>query len=249
MRTKRNWKILLVFCALSQALFWTALLCGFTNTIDTATPLGTDPPSVIDDRIRQAKAGWQERLDVDHYFPLTSTQVSDSNAGEHRYVHFHGPNTTPAAIAANEARLYTKDVGGIAELHWIDENEDEAQLTSGGATAIGHLLSAHTSDANLAASDLTGNYTHTNTGASAVVTLSLVAGAANYKGTFVVTDTDGLRINPNGSETFVDFTQSSAAGKYISSSTVGSSVTILWNNASTGQWQIKDQVGIWDIED
>ncbi len=55
----------------------------FTNTIDTATPLGTDAPSVIDNRIREAKAGWQERLNVEHVFDLTGTQVSAADTGQH----------------------------------------------------------------------------------------------------------------------------------------------------------------------
>ena len=55
----------------------------FTNTIDTATPVGTDAPSVIDNRIRESKAGWQERLNVEHVFDLTGTQVSAADTGEH----------------------------------------------------------------------------------------------------------------------------------------------------------------------
>ncbi len=105
----------------------------FSSTIDTATPLGTDAPSVIDNRIREAKAGWQERLNVDHFFDLTGTQVSDADTGEHRKVLFHAPISSPGTVAENHGQLFIKDVNSKAELHWIDEDEQEIQLTSAGS--------------------------------------------------------------------------------------------------------------------
>ena len=56
------------------------LTAGWTYTWDTTTPAGTDAPSVIDNRIREVKQGVQEMLNIDHYFPLTGTQVSDADA-------------------------------------------------------------------------------------------------------------------------------------------------------------------------
>ena len=116
-------------------------LYGFTYTIDTATPVGTDAPSVIDDRIRQAKAGWQERMNVDHVFALTGTEVSAANTGQHRQVEFDSPITKPTS-ATNKSWLYAKDVTAKAELHWEDEDGDEIQFTSGGVFNIGLLTSA-----------------------------------------------------------------------------------------------------------
>lgn len=225
-----------------------AFATTFSSTYDTATPAGSDDPAEADDRMREIKAAIQERENVDHYWPLTGTEVSNTDAGEHRKVLFHAPISTPSAIAANHGQLYLKDVSSIAELHFMDESENEIQLTSGGVSALGHILTAKATSDTLTIANMTGNQTFTNTGASAVVTLTLPAGAVNYKVLFIVTDTDGLRIDPDGTENFVDFTQSSSGGKYISSSTVGSSITIAWNNAASGEWQITEIIGIWDIE-
>jgi len=60
-----------------------AFATSFTYTYDVATPVGTDAPSVIDDRIREVKAALQERLNVEHVFDLTGTEVSHANSGKH----------------------------------------------------------------------------------------------------------------------------------------------------------------------
>ncbi len=242
-------KLLIILTLVFGFCIGVAYATTFSDTYDTATPAGSDDPAEADDRMREIKSAVQERENVDHYWPLTGTEVSDADSGKHRFISFQAPNSTPSSIDENEARLYTKDVDSIAELHFMDESENEVQLTSGGISAIGHLLTAKTEDYAITAGDLLGNQSFTNTGATAVVTITLTAGAVNNQVSFIVTDTDGLRIDPNGSENFVDFTQSSTADKYISSSTVGSSITITWNNATSGEWQITDQVGIWDIED
>lgn len=56
---------------------------AFTYTYDTNTPAGSDSPSVIDDRIREVKDALQERLNVEHVFDLTGSQVSGANTGKH----------------------------------------------------------------------------------------------------------------------------------------------------------------------
>ena len=133
---------------------------AFTNSIDTATPAGTDAPSVIDNRIREAKAGWQERLNVDHYMPLTGTQVSDNDAGEHRQVTFHEPISTPSA-SADHGYLYLKDVDSVVELFWIDESGNELQLTTGGVLNVtgADLLGKLANDTYLTAVDNAGTGT------------------------------------------------------------------------------------------
>lgn len=105
-------------------------------TFDTATPVGGDVPAVVDDRIREVKAAVQERENVDHYWPLSGTQVSDANAGKHRRVLFYGPLAAEPSVAAGEACLYTYDVGGVPELLWKDDEGNVIQLTSGGALNI-----------------------------------------------------------------------------------------------------------------
>lgn len=61
-----------------------ALIFAFTSTYDTATPTGQDDPREADDRMREIKEATRERLDVEHYFPLTGTEVSDANVGKHK---------------------------------------------------------------------------------------------------------------------------------------------------------------------
>lgn len=133
---------------------------GWTYTIDTSTPAGTDSPAVIDDRIREAKAGWQERLNVDHYFALTGTQVSDSAVGQHRQVEYYGPISTPTN-ATNKGWTYTKDVSAKAELHWLDEDGNEKQLTSAGSLnlASAEIVGVLSNDTYFTAVDAAGTGT------------------------------------------------------------------------------------------
>jgi len=56
---------------------------AWTYTFDTDTPVGTDAPSVIDDRIRELKDALQERLAVEHVFAKTDSEVSGANTGKH----------------------------------------------------------------------------------------------------------------------------------------------------------------------
>jgi len=108
------------------------LLGAWSSTYDTSTPAGSDPPAVIDDRIREVKAGVQERENVDHYWPLTGTQVSDTDAGKHRRVLFYGPVGTYPTLETDEGFLGTMTVGGVSELCWKDENGNTKQLTNAG---------------------------------------------------------------------------------------------------------------------
>lgn len=117
-----------VFCITTCIMVWMFVLGGWTYTYDTDTPLGSDAPSVIDDRIREVKDSIQERMNIDHYWPLTGSEVSDADAGKHRQVTYRESRDTPTTIDANEGMTYLKD----DELHWIDEDENELQLTSAG---------------------------------------------------------------------------------------------------------------------
>lgn len=107
----------------------------FNDTFDTATPAGTDSPTEADDRMREIKAAVQERENVDHYWPLDGTEVSDADAGEHRKVLFHEPIDATPTVAESHGDLRIKDVSGKAELHWTDEDENEVQLTDAGEIA------------------------------------------------------------------------------------------------------------------
>jgi len=129
----------------------------FSSTYDTATPLGTDDPREADDRMREIKAAVQERENVDHYWPLTGTEVSDADTGEHRKVLFHAPITSPATIAESHGLFFIKDVAGKAELHWLDEDENEIQLTSVGKLFSSGDLTVTTNQIVGGTLDVTGN--------------------------------------------------------------------------------------------
>lgn len=134
-------------------LMWAVMVCGWTYTFDTATPLGSDAPSVLDDADRETKAATQERMNVCGYWPLTGTQVSDADAGKFRYLIFREPNSI-VSVDADEYILSTKDVNSIAELHGTDENEAEVQITSdgylyGNSLKDESVLTAAIADANV----------------------------------------------------------------------------------------------------
>jgi len=102
---------------------------AWTYTYDTATPAGTDSPTQGDDRIREVKAALQERLNADHYMPLTGTAVSDTDAGKHRQVTFVAPISTPTPDT-DEGILYTKTIATKSELCFAGEDGAEKQLTT-----------------------------------------------------------------------------------------------------------------------
>lgn len=120
-----------------KSLLSTTIATVFSSTYDTATPAGSDSPTQADDRMREIKAAIQERENVDHNWPLTGTEVSDADAGEHRKVLFHAPIAATPTVAANHGDLRIADVDGKAELHWTDEDEQEIQLTQVGQVCLG----------------------------------------------------------------------------------------------------------------
>jgi len=104
---------------------------GWAYTYNITTPESSAAISTGDDRIREVKGAIQERENVDHYWPLASSAVSDLDAGKHRQITFQSPIATPTP-QADEGLLYTKTVSDKSELVFIDEDGDEIQLTSGG---------------------------------------------------------------------------------------------------------------------
>lgn len=123
-------------CTLFAGLCAVIYATTFSDTYDTATPLGSDAPSVIDDRIREVKAAVQERANVDHYWPLTGTQVSDADSGEHRKITFNAPLGADPTNVADKGFVYMKDVSGVVELFWEDESGNVLQLSTGGKLSI-----------------------------------------------------------------------------------------------------------------
>ena len=109
----------------------------FNDTFDKATPTGSDDPAEADDRMREIKGAVQERENVDHYWPLTGTEVSDTDAGEHRKVTLRVASA-PTAVA-DKGIVYAKDVSAKAELFYRDEDGNEIQITTGGVLNVSTL--------------------------------------------------------------------------------------------------------------
>jgi len=108
-------------------------MCAWTYTLDTDELDGsTQPVSAIDDAIRNDKKAWQERLNTDHMFELTGTQISDTDAGKHRKVTFYGVLGAKPTLEAGEGALYLKTVDGVSELFFEDSDGTEIQVTIGG---------------------------------------------------------------------------------------------------------------------
>ena len=169
------------------------LSVAWTYTYDTDTPLGTDAPSVIDDEIREVKDSIQERENVDHYWSKTGSEVSDSDTGKHRQVTFRAPlSSDPSSIDEDEGRLYTKDVSSKAELHWIDEDENVQQITSGGSL-------------NIISSDLVGTLSNDTY-------FTTVNNAGDGTVNLIKADTNDVAVLPDNSQTATSSAPTSTTG-------------------------------------
>jgi len=111
---------------------WLPWIFAFVYSFDTATPLGSDKVSTLDDKIREVKAAVQERENVDHYWPLTGTQVSDASVGKHRKTQFYGVLAVKPTLLTGECAIYSKTVSGISELFFEDSGGTEKQLSTNG---------------------------------------------------------------------------------------------------------------------
>lgn len=107
---------------------------ALTNTLDTSTPADDSvahPPSQGATRIRELKDAFVERFVQDHYCPASGTTYDNDDCGFHEKVTLRVQ--TVITEKADAGILYSKDVGGKAELHYKDEDGNEIQLTSAGA--------------------------------------------------------------------------------------------------------------------
>ena len=76
-------------------------------------------------RIRDFKLDFRERMEQDHVMDETDDD------GYHKWVTLEEQASDPANLA-NKGRLYTKDVGGITEVFYIDSAGTLFQLTDNG---------------------------------------------------------------------------------------------------------------------
>jgi len=106
---------------------------AFTNTYDVSTPANASTPSGGAAAIRLLKAALQERLNPDHYFEKSGDTVDDdTKVGYHRKATLMKLDADPTAVT-DMGILYTKDVAGVPELFFLDENGvSPIQITSGG---------------------------------------------------------------------------------------------------------------------
>lgn len=120
------------------------LLLGYTNNWVESTPTDATVANQIDDFNRKVRVDVAERLET----YIGGFNAGDSNAGFYNVL-FIEKASTPSTPAAAKGMLYGMAVGGKCELHWIDEDGDEKQITSGGVLKI----SAGDFDANSIDSD------------------------------------------------------------------------------------------------
>jgi hypothetical protein len=104
-----------------------------TAAWDESKPAGTRDINLGDDDIREMKGQERERQDVDHQRPQSEAGIK--NIGAHKIIHLLVQ--TVIASLADAGCLYTKDVNGKAELHFMDEDTNEIALTTAGKLKLG----------------------------------------------------------------------------------------------------------------
>lgn len=124
-----------------------------------------------------------------------------------------------------------------------------------GSTGIGALLSSTLVEANTAGSGapnvLAANESGkvlTNEGSTAENYHTLPSAVAGYQFTFVVQDSDGIRITAAGGDTIqpIAGTAASAAGGFIRCATLGAFITLVAINAT--EWVAIGSAGVWTID-
>lgn len=183
------------------------------TSIDKSYPAGTDVPTIIDNDLRNLKAGLQERLDRDHDFTLTGNLINvgvnglDGDVGKHRQVTFVKAISTPTPVAG-QAILYTKTVTGKPELHWCDSDGDEKQLTALDTNGLPYIYNTMNDIAYALEDIVTG-------GADGILTVTNTGLTVGYGSSrpFLYIPDDGIYENmiKDGEVTFAKLTLTSSA--------------------------------------
>lgn len=139
--TKQHPVLILLFVAAICLPIYAAL----DSTYDISTPASSDNPRDADDRMREIKAAIQERMndhngtadEGDHYWPLSGSQVSDVDTGQHRMVTLRQLTDNPSTLTSYSTTtdlgfLFQKDVSGNGELFWQDEADNVLQISLDG---------------------------------------------------------------------------------------------------------------------
>lgn len=110
---------------------------AFSVPWDESKPAGSEDRSLGDDRIREFKTQMRERLSVDLHFPSTD----DGNTGFHEKSTYLAQASDPSQVSTAIA-LYSKLVGGVAEVHSRHESQPLQQLTLNGKLWLAALTMA-----------------------------------------------------------------------------------------------------------
>jgi len=119
---------------------------GYVRTWDYDSPLGSANANTIDTEIQDFKKELGERLNNDHWFDDANADVNSLTAGDHRWVTMHNTGAVTAGTA-DTGIVHVEDVSTKAELFYMDEDDNDVQITSGGALAITTLTQLTISDA------------------------------------------------------------------------------------------------------
>lgn len=100
------------------------------NAAFEALPADSENISQGADRIRDLKNAIRERMESDHYWDEAGT---DADHGEHLTITLR-EQASVSSPGTGKAYLYAKTVSGKPELVYKDEDDNEIQLTSAGAS-------------------------------------------------------------------------------------------------------------------
>lgn len=131
-------------------------LSGFTYTLKTSTPAGSDSPTEADDRIREKAAAFVERLDVDHYWTASATSTYDAaDTGKHEVI------TLLDMSAPTQVSGYAHIFMDSDEFYYQDDTNTKLKLTDSGTINIvsADLLATLANNTYFTAVDVAGTGT------------------------------------------------------------------------------------------
>ena len=175
---------------LAAFLFGMMFVCvfGLTRTWNEANPLGTQSANLADDYLRYVRVDLGERLE-DMFYGFnagTGTGVEAEYGCKHLKLY---PQTTPT-LDGDYGFLYAKTVTD-KELHYLDEDGDEIQLTTGGT--IGGATVTLLADKDLIGSSTSDITINTNKFTVAGATgNTVIAGTLTQQGVATLADTSAL---------------------------------------------------------
>ena len=158
---------------------------AYTNNWDYDAPAGSVAASSIDTHIQNIKTDTMERLNNDHWADNTNSDINSLTACDHRQVTMHNSQAV-ASGTADTGILHVEDVNSKAEFMYMDEDNDDVQITSGGALYGLGFADVYSTDDIGCVDDLTcgGNFDSTGT--------ATIGGATRITGTFDVTGDTNL---------------------------------------------------------